>query len=204
MKDYRLIYFILASLVAAVLLWYTSPMVWKRSPATGRRVYVNDAHGNAKVADFLEQLRLDVSTLLERGLSDYPNDLVLLRIKDRWTGDVSEVERGSANIAYSISKSDVRVCVRDSSGALGDKNAAMYVLLHELAHVATNEFGHTETFWKNMRYLLELAEKYGIYTFTDHVKQSTTLCDRPLGESPLTCVKSGSCSSELRDNNFLG
>lgn len=160
----------------------------------GTAVYTNNTPGKSRVAEYLEDMRSKVQLLLQQGLRDNPDDPVLNSIKERWNGDLSEVESGSKNIAYSVSKSDVRVCVRDPGGNFGDPNAAMYVLIHELAHVATEEYGHTDTFWKNMRYLLELSERYGIYT---HARHAGGLCGRPLGESPLTCVKNGKCRSEL-------
>lgn len=182
-------------LLAIGIVMYRPRMVYARTSG-GNAVYVNNTPQKTQSAEYLESMRAKVRVLLTEGLRDNPKDPILRRIEQRWTGDLSEVEVGSKNIAYSVSKADIRVCVKDASGKFGDPDAAMYVLIHELAHVATDEYGHTDTFWKNMRYLLELSEKYGIYTHAQH----TGLCDRPLGESPLTCVKNGKCKSELQNN----
>ena len=39
----------------------------------------------------------------------------------------------------------------------------MFVAIHELAHVMTKSVGHTEEFWTNMKFLLKIAIKEGIY-----------------------------------------
>ena len=44
-----------------------------------------------------------------------------------------------------------------------DVAASTYVLLHELAHVASVSIGHTAEFWNNMEYLVQKAIEAGIY-----------------------------------------
>ena len=51
-----------------------------------------------------------------------------------------------------------------------DINTLTFVALHELAHVATVEVGHTENFWRNFKFLLHEAEEIGIYNVVDYVK----------------------------------
>lgn len=173
-------------------------MTWKRTNS-GAAVYVNVAPGSKETADYLDDLKRNASSFLSRAIEFDPGDPRLIRIRDNWTGEFSEMEFGSKNIAHSIAKSDVHMCVRDRSGNLADTNAAMYVLLHEFAHIATEEIGHTDTFWKNFRYILEIAERLGMYKL--HAK-TETLCDRKIGESPLVCVRNGNCESQLAMKNI--
>ena len=42
-------------------------------------------------------------------------------------------------------------------------NTILFVVIHELAHVMTEEIGHPPIFWENMKYLLEESEKFVIY-----------------------------------------
>lgn len=187
-------WFLLAVVLGAILVIARSQhMTWRRS-SRGHPVYVNVSKDSKDTADFLDALRERVAVFLQKASERYPTDRRIQRIRARWTGDVSEVERGSKHIAYSISKSDIRVCVRDGTGALGSMDAAMYVIVHELAHIATDEVGHTPKFWKNMKFLLEVAEAVGAYT---HPARDASLCGRPLGDSPVRCVKERTCRSEL-------
>ena len=44
-----------------------------------------------------------------------------------------------------------------------DVNSAMYVLLHELAHMSVPEYNHTTNYWENFSKLKKIAVEKGIY-----------------------------------------
>jgi hypothetical protein len=48
----------------------------------------------------------------------------------------------------------------------GDVNSAMYVLIHELAHMTVPEYDHTKNFWKHFDKLKKIAIDAGVYTPT--------------------------------------
>lgn len=181
--------------VIALGWWHTSNMAWVRTPA-GNPVYVRSGSNADESAAFLDGIRRDVEAFIDKALHIHPADRRLLRIRRRWTGQISETEPHSKHIAYSLAKSDLKLCVRDpATKAIGERNAAIYVIIHELAHIACDEWGHTPKFWNTMKYLLELAEKVGVYKYQE---EDASLCGSNLGPSPLTCVKRGTCPSELR------
>lgn len=45
-----------------------------------------------------------------------------------------------------------------------DVNSAMYILLHELAHMSVPEYDHTDKFWKHFDKLKKIAANAGVYT----------------------------------------
>ena len=45
-----------------------------------------------------------------------------------------------------------------------DVNSAMYVLIHELAHMSVPEYDHTTNFWENFKKLKDLCISAGLYT----------------------------------------
>jgi len=47
-----------------------------------------------------------------------------------------------------------------------DVNSAMYVLLHELAHMSVPEYDHTKNFWDHFDKLRAVAVRAGVYTDT--------------------------------------
>ena len=71
-----------------------------------------------------------------------------------------EEKARDGNIAYNVNKGyEIYICLD------GRKiNAAMYVLLHELAHITVEEYDHSEEFWSNFKRLREIASSLGIYT----------------------------------------
>jgi len=44
-----------------------------------------------------------------------------------------------------------------------DVNSAMYVLLHELAHMSVPEYDHTKNFWAHFEKLKNIAVRSGVY-----------------------------------------
>lgn len=44
-----------------------------------------------------------------------------------------------------------------------DVNSAVYVLIHELAHMSVPEYDHTDKFWDNFKKLKTLAIENGLY-----------------------------------------
>lgn len=78
------------------------------------------------------------------------NNRAILTVKDDKSG----------NIAFNVNKGyEIYICLD------GRKiNAAMYVLLHELAHITVEEYDHSERFWSNFKKLREYASNIGIYT----------------------------------------
>lgn len=72
---------------------------------------------------------------------------------------ISVKERGG-DIAFNVNKGyEIYMCLD------GKKiNPAMYILLHELAHITVEEYDHSERFWSNFRKLREIASDMGVYT----------------------------------------
>ena len=167
-----------------------------RSSLNGKEYEVRDLPDAQQAADRLAQLERALRRMMRRARDRWPADPRLLNIKERWNGRLREARPGG-DVAYSVGKDAVYVCVRDADGVVDDFNTCMFVLLHELAHVATDEWGHPPSFWTNMRYMLEVAERTGYYTYQSFERERVTFCGRPIASSPLTCVKDGSCASTL-------
>lgn len=159
--------------------------------------YVKNREGKEEVAALLARLQKRVHAFLDAAPASDPR---IQRLKSRWSGTIAEIDNDaqkSGSLAYSLNKDSIFLCVRASDGSLADENTATFVLIHELAHIASPSYGHTEEFWHTMKYLLQLAEKLGFYTYVDHGQTPTMLCGHQLGSSPLTCVRAKTCASAL-------
>jgi hypothetical protein len=163
---------------------------------------VKDQPGKDTVAQRLKDLQRNIIVLLEYAESspgDFSCDACVRRIRQRWSGTVSEIKSTKDNIAYTENKRNVHVCIQQPDGiGLDSENTCMYTLLHELAHICTDEWGHTDTFWDNFKFLLELAVKAGVYKYSTYT-DDTTYCGHFVGRSPLTCVQTQSCTSEMSE-----
>jgi hypothetical protein len=181
-------------MVAAAGMW--KPMTWQES-SSGNYYYVKRAPGQREVADRLDSLTGKLQTLLDKADDLYPGDRRIANVQARWSGTLAEVS-GAQEIAYSMNKRDIYVCIRDpKDDSIEPPNTSMYVLLHEIAHVATDVYGHPPEFWINFRWFLEVAESLGIYVYEDFDTKQTTFCGHTLGNNVLRCVKKNTCRSLL-------
>lgn len=193
--------------IAAVAVLVVLAVVWYLRAGTTRvasngKVYtvLNRPHADES-AETLAQLEARLAQFLDLAEPLAPGDARLARIRRRWKhhstrGGLSEAAGDGNDVAYTEDKETIYVCVRDpTTGRVENLNNAVYVLLHELGHVSTTEYGHTAAFWSNFRFLLELAERTGTYTYADHA--DTTYCGHPLGENVVKCVHAKTCDSQI-------
>jgi predicted metal-dependent hydrolase len=91
-------------------------------------------------------------------LKNLPDEFDILR-KNRAILTAKEEKARDGNIAFNVNKRyEIYICLD------GRKiNAAMYVLLHELAHITVEEYDHSEAFWSNFKKLRECAADIGVY-----------------------------------------
>lgn len=172
-------------------------MNWVLSTLTGKKYKVKNQPGSQEVADRLAFMELRIRDFLYKANKYAPGDPVLANISKRWSGSLAETLKDE-DVAYSVGKDTISVCVRAPNGSLESENTCMFVLIHELAHVATDSYGHHPEFWINMKFLLELAEATGVYRYQDFDKKQVSYCGRQLAGSPLSCIKNGQCESELQ------
>ncbi len=80
--------------------------------------------------------------------------------------------------SYSINKGEELVfCLRSkSTKKLHDINLLTYVAVHELAHTACPETGHTPLFNKIFKFLLQRAREINIYTYEDYANNPVEYC----------------------------
>lgn len=85
----------------------------------------------------------------------------------------------SPSVAYVIDKGDVlNLCLRKtfSDYSLHDINIIMFVVLHEVSHLTTEDIEHTQQFWENFHMILKNAVECGIYEPTDYSKHNIKFC----------------------------
>lgn len=95
---------------------------------------------------------------------------------------IYETSLTSEYTSYSINKGEELVfCLRSKSTfKLHDINLLMYVAVHELAHTACPETGHTPLFNKIFKFLLERAMEINIYYYEDYANHPIEYCGMKL------------------------
>lgn len=99
---------------------------------------------------------------------------------------LSETVVGAKYTSYSVNKGEkISICLRNTKdNQFIDENTILFVVIHELSHIMTEEVGHPPIFWENMKYLLEEAEKIGIYNPINYVESPQNYCGMEINTTP--------------------
>jgi predicted metal-dependent hydrolase len=89
--------------------------------------------------------------------------------------------------SFSINKGEeLSICLKSKlNDKLHDKNVLMYVVIHEMAHFACPEIGHTILFQSIFKFLLEKAIEIKIYTKEDYSNNPIEYCGMIINSSIL-------------------
>jgi hypothetical protein len=154
-----------------------------RSTYDGRTYLVRRNSSSAAAADTLAQLNEKVQMLQGHLLSRYPEDERVRLLKLRYNPDaLSEGGHNSGHTSYSEGKGrSIVMCLRSRAkdgthGKIERMNTLVYVLLHELAHLATQEMGHTPTFWVNFDFIRDEARALGVYQEENYAANPAGYC----------------------------
>ena len=98
---------------------------------------------------------------------------------------LTETVKDAKYTSYSVNKGEkIAICIRDIDDNFMDENTILFVVIHELSHVMTEEIGHPPIFWDNMKYLLEEAEKINIYKPIDYSRFPQNYCGMEINTTP--------------------
>lgn len=89
--------------------------------------------------------------------------------------------------SYTLNKGElIALCVRHKDTKdIHDYELLQFVVIHELAHVASVSTGHNAEFLKNFKWLLTEASEAGIYNPEDYSKNPITYCGVHVTNNPM-------------------
>lgn len=99
---------------------------------------------------------------------------------------IMESSENSMYTSYSINKGEQIVfCLRSrtSKDSLHDLNLLMYVVLHEMSHVACPEYGHTELFKQIFAFITTQAINQNMYNRIDFGSNNREYCGLNITDS---------------------
>lgn len=187
-------YLILIIVIIILLYYYLNDdkLVLYKSSLTNKEYLVNDNKNKDQSAKLLSIIELNMyklknSLYVNRTMyPEYGQYIELLNenlTKSRT--EIKEKPDSSSDTSYSINKGEELVfCLKSKkTGQYHNIDLLMYVVLHEMAHMACPEIGHTPLFSKIFRFLTERAIEMGIYTHTNYVMYPTEYCGLELNSS---------------------
>jgi hypothetical protein len=114
-----------------------------------------------KQPDMLSELKIKYWMLLEI-LKSTGDPLWEPVCKPSIISGMLDWSREKGPIGSNVNKGyEIYICLSGS-----DVNSAMYVLLHELAHMSVPEYDHTANFWAHFEKLKKIAIDHGVYVPT--------------------------------------
>jgi hypothetical protein len=102
---------------------------------------------------------------------------------------IMESSENNIYTSYSVNKGEeIIFClrskdIRNNKGQIHDINLVMYVVLHEISHVACPEYGHGELFKKIFAFITNIAIEQGLYTKIEFGKEPHEYCGMEITDS---------------------
>ena len=156
---------------------------------------VQDLPSKDEAAERISNIKSNIQKVIslykqEEYVSDKPTQLLVQRYKPT---SIMENSVTSKDTSYSENKGEkIVICMRNKNDPPAypfiDMNTVMFVVLHEMAHLMTEELSsgsHTPAFWANFRRLLEDSTKVGIYNPVNYAKSPVDYCGMKITDSPL-------------------
>jgi hypothetical protein len=163
-------------------------MIYIKSDVDNKYYYVRQSKTQQEAVNTLGIIRENMLKLfnqLKNNKNNYPNEIEYINNLSK-INDVLIMESSSdeKTTSYTINKGDKMVfCIRSKLfDNIHDMNTIMYVVIHEMAHVACPEFGHGELFKKIFKFLLKEASNIKIYNIVDYRKEPINYCGMVINE----------------------
>ena len=153
---------------------------------------VNNYNDKQNAADLLAQIYKNVAILrnyLNKNKKNFEEYIEYIDLLDSRYDNVIIKENTENNnyTSYSVNKGEEIVfCIRSKiDNSLHDINLIMYVAIHEFAHVACPEIGHTPLFKKIFKFFLECAIEINIYNYDNYKMNEQEYCGIQINETIL-------------------
>jgi len=169
--------------------YYKDNLITQTATVDNEEYLVRNVEDKSKAANTLATIKNNIKKLVlhlknniykHDGEKEYINNLV----KRTKQINIMETPADEKNTSYTINKGEkIVICLRSKFlNELHDINTIMYVVIHELAHVACPEYGHTPLFKKIFIFLLKESYKINIYTPVDYRKKPQDYCGMTINE----------------------
>ena len=141
-----------------------------------------------ETADVIGKLELFIDKFIAYLDTKAQNDKRVKRLKDRLYDvkiEESPMEEGVSS--YTINKGElISMCVRHKkkNKNFHDYQTLLFVLIHELAHVASISKGHNKEFMTNFKFLLEHAVESKMYYSQNYSNSPITYCGVKVTNNP--------------------
>ena len=159
-----------------------------RNSTNGKRYGIQEIFKDADIAlELIAKLHNNMNSFVDKLKRKYPNDERVIRLVKGFTHvEIEETTEklGDDNTSFTINKGELMsLCVRkgendDPKRPMHDYNSLCFVIIHEMAHIASVSEGHNFEFIENFKFLLKEAVAMGYYTPIDYSKNPFLYCGK--------------------------
>jgi hypothetical protein len=175
---------ILISILMGIVIYFIvsaiDRRVWVVSSVDGEAYLVRNMPNKLSAANTLARMKKRIMEFNDYLYANYPNDPRVINIHNRLNiKSIKETPKSDSLTSYSLNKGEeISFCLRMKSNEskIHQDNVLMFVAIHELGHVASNEIGHGPEFLENFRWLLDKAEKSEFYYREDFEAKPFIYC----------------------------
>ena len=159
------------------------------SDVDGEKYCVRERNKLELAADKLANVNSNLKAIVAYCDQEYPDKDITIRMNKGYNPEkIMETLPTSEYTAYSENKGEkLAFCLdtkKGSQGKLIDLNTLTYVAIHELAHIGTKSIGHTPEFWKNFKFLLNVAKDINVYEPIDYKNNPQQYCGMTISDNP--------------------
>jgi len=172
--------------------------IYRESDAFNLKCIISGVDGNkycvrerAKLelaADLLANVTANMVRLVEFMDEEHGDQLRVKRLVENFNPErITETLPTSKLTAYSENKGEkIAFCLNETKtgNKLIDMETLTFVAIHELSHVMSNDIGHGDEFWVNFKFLLENAERAGVYKNIDYKESPKSYCGMTITDNP--------------------
>ena len=173
-----------------------------------KRVYFQSTSGNKfliqnigsndlkkQKVEYLDKLHSKAKTIIKRMKEEeIPTKEIAHKTYERFkNSQLHEIPENEKSAAYTINKGNISICIF-KNGKFTKENDAFFVLLHELAHVMSDSFGHGDEFKKNFNFIVKFAVKLNLWNQEEaqYEKKNINYCGTKVTNTPCSngvCTK---------------
>lgn len=189
MSSLKHIFLIIVLIIVIIILVYIrreyNDVVYLKSDIDNQLYLVRDLPDKQIACNLLATIKRNMFKLSEHlsqkrtEWKEYEKYIIQLNSKI-YDAVLMESGENSVYTSYSVNKGEeIIFCLRSRSketNKIHDLNLVMYVVLHEMAHVACPEYGHTELFKHIFAFLVTRAIELNLYSKIDFYKEPTEYC----------------------------
>jgi predicted metal-dependent hydrolase len=161
------LFFIVLTILLLCLQAKESFTIIKETASDNKVYYVQDYENPKEAANILSKLINNSLQLIDYLSKKYPEKENVARLKEKFNPDkIREAVHEKNSTSYTINKGEMmHLCLRnkDKNKTLHEQNLLMFVIIHELAHIASQSIGHNTEFYENFKFLLNESAEIGIY-----------------------------------------